>query len=205
MDFIEAVTYMARAVGARVPENYKEGPGPHPAGHEATGGKTNSLAGTVKELNDALEEQRVDVSKVVEAAVEATTPKARRGRKPAVAKVEIESADETVTEVVKPKVRRGRKPAVAKVEEAPVEIVEAPRTSRRGRKPAAKAVAPVTGEISLEDLSKAASDVAAKFAPDTVFKFLQQEWGVKKVNDVPEEGRELLLHTLLSLMVDDEA
>ena len=94
--------------------------------------------------------------------------------------VEGDKAEEVAVE--EPVSRRRRSVEPASVEEQPV------RRSRRA--------APAEDGISDADLTKAASQAAAKITPKVVMQILKEDYGVTTTNDVPKDKRQEFLDTL---------
>lgn len=97
-----------------------------------------------------------------------------------------EPAEEAPAEEPVSRRRRSVEPEPASVEEQPV------RRSRRA--------APAEEGISDADVSKAASQAAAKITPALVMLILKEDYGVTTANDVPKDKRQEFLDTLKAEM-----
>lgn len=100
--------------------------------------------------------------------------------------------------------RRSRSVENDKAEEAPAEEPVSRRRRSVEPEPAAeeqpvrrsRRAAPAEEGISDADLTKAASQAAAKITPKLVMQILKEDYGVTTTNDVPKDKRQEFLDTL---------
>jgi len=159
-------------------------------------------AALLKSLQRILGALKAESGGAEEPAEETPTTTRRRRAGADAGSSSTEPASDAGASAGRPRRSRSAEPA----EEAPAE--EAP-VSRRRRSaepeptpPAEEPVrrsrraAPAEDGISDADLTKAASQAAAKITPKVVMQILKEDYGVTTTNDVPKDKRQEFLDTL---------